>query len=229
MGLFDFFSNMKEIADKYSAPDYLKMDVEVSTRVKKRLTSLESTVRDMKALDNKLKQELEQAEALKYGRAETPSYSGLEFEQFLDAAGELAEERTKVKTVEQVSLELKEFSCYKELFLKDKLTEIESDMSVLKTEQTAKLREIESGLETVNNADAINVVYAELVNDYHKLVQRVKLLAQYCPNYYYATAYERIEHKSIKEQQSESVKYTAQKDKAYWDMYNEAHSGLKVL
>lgn len=225
MGLFDFFSKMQETVDKYSDPDYLKMDADISTRVKKRLTSLEGTVSDMKAHDAKLQQELERAEAIKYGREEIPNYSGKGFDAFLAATTELSEERAKAKTVEQVRFEQKEFLRYKEDFLKSKLAEIDEDMQVLKKQQTAKLRELETSLETAGNVEAINAIYSELVTEYHRLVRRVVPLTKYCPNYYYPANYEHIEHKSIKEQQSESVKYTAQKEKAYWENYNAAHSG----
>lgn len=225
MGLFDFFSKMQETVDKYSDPDYLKMDADIYVRVKKRLTSLEGTVSDMKAHDAKLQKELEQAEAIKYGREEIPNYSGKGFDAFLAATTELSEERAKAKTVEQVRFEQKEFLRYKEDFLKSKLAEIDEDLQVLKQQQTAKLREIETSLETAGNVEAINAIYSELVTEYHRLVRRVELLANYCPNYWYTANYERIEHKSIKEQQSESVKYTAQKDTAYWAMHNAAHNG----
>ena len=225
MGLFDFFSKMQETVDKYSDPDYLKMDADISTRVKKRLTALEGTVSDMKAHDAKLQQELERAEAIKYGREEIPNYTGKGFDAFLAATTELSEERSKAKTVEQVRFEQKEFMRYKETFLKQKLNEIDEDLQVLKQQQTAKLREIETSLETAGNVEAINAIYSELVTEYHRLVRRVELLANYCPNYWYTANYERIEHKSIKEQQSESVKYNGQKDKAYWAMRNAAHTG----
>lgn len=225
MALFDFFSKMQETVDKYSDHDYLKMDADISTRVKKRLTALEGTVSDMKAHDAKLQKELEQAEAIKYGREEKPDYSGKGFAAFITATEDLAEERAKAKTVEQVQLELREFKRFKEPFLKQKLNEIDEDLQVLKQQQTAKLREIETSLETAGNVEAINAIYSVLVTEYHRLVRRVELLANYCPNYWYTANYERIEHKSIKEQQSESMKYTAQKDTAYWAMHNAAHNG----
>lgn len=225
MALFDFFSKMQETVDKYSDHDYLKMDADISTRVKKRLTAIEGTVKDMKDHDAKLQQELERAEAIKYGREEIPNYSGKGFDAFLAATTELSEERAKAKTVEQVQLELREFKRFKEPFLKQKLNEIDEDLQVLKQQQTAKLREIETSLETAGNVAAINAIYSELVTEYHRLVRRVELLANYCPNYWYTANYERIEHKSIKEQQAESVKYNGQKDKAYWAMRNAAHTG----
>ena len=193
MGLFDFFNKMQESVDKYSNPEYLKLDTEIATRVKKRLTSLEGTVKDMKAHDAKLQQEYQQAEAIKYGREEKPSYSGKGFEAFLESSTKFSEEKAQAKTLEQVRSELAEFKRFKEPFLKGKLKEIDDDMQVLKKQQTAKLREVENVLETVYNTDEINALYAEIVTEYHSLVQRFSVIARYCPYYYYEIPYERIE------------------------------------
>lgn len=197
MGLFDFFTNKQAEAEKLTDPEYLKMDVEIATRLKKRLTSLEGTVKEIKAHEAKLKQELQQAEDIKYGREEKPDYIGKGFDAFMTTVTAYAKGKAEAKTPEQVRTELAELERYKEQFLSEKLREIEADLHKLKSQQTAKLREIESALETADNTAEIDEIYKVIVADYHSLMHRVNAISQYCPRYYFSTIWERIDRKSI--------------------------------
>lgn len=197
MGLFDFFNKKQAEAEKLTDPEYLKLDTETATRLKKRLTSLEGTVNEMKAHEAKLKQELQQAEAIKYGKEEKPDYTGKGFEAFLSAVGEYSQSKAQAKTVEQVRTEQAEFERYKEQFLSEKLRDIEADLRKLKNQQSAKLREVESALETADNTAEIDEIYKVIVADYQSLNLRTGAIAAYCPRHWYSTAYERIERKSI--------------------------------
>lgn len=226
MGLFDFFTNKQAEAEKLTDPEYLKMDTELSTRVKKRLTSLEGTVKEMKSHEAKLKQELQQAEAFKYGREEKPDYTGKGFAAFLTASAGFAEAKHTAKTQEQVRTEQQEFERYKEQFLSEKLREIEADLHKLKSQQTDKLRKSEDTFETAANTADIDELYGAITSDYHSLMYRTNAVAQYCPRYYFSTVWERIERHSPAVKET-LAKQRAISDAAYAANYNAAHSGGK--
>ncbi len=191
MGLFDFLTKQQAEAEKMTAPHRLKMDVERSSSLKKKLTALEGTVTEMKAYEEQLTQDLQQAEAFKYGREEKPDYSDKGFEAFLKESAKYIGLKYGSKTVEEVLTEQREFERYKELFLTKKLREIEGDLRSIKQQQLKKLREIEDTFETADNTTEID--YHQIVDMYHKLLWRVNAIAAYCPRYYFSVSFERIE------------------------------------
>ncbi|EOH89161.1 hypothetical protein UAS_00700 [Enterococcus asini ATCC 700915] len=226
MGLFDFFSQKQAEAEKLTDPERLKLDTETSTRVKKRLTSLEGTVKEMKAHEAKLKQELQQAEAIKYGKEEKPDYTGKGFEAFLSTVTAYSKGKAEAKPLEQVRTEMAEFERYKGQFLTEKLREIEADLHKLKSQQTAKLREIESALETADNTAEIDEIYKVIVADYQSLNVRTGAIAAYCPRKWYSTAYERIEREGLAGRDARQRKQ-GKIDAQYAANYMAAHSGGK--
>lgn len=225
MGLFDFFSKKQAEAEKLTDPEYLKLDTETATRLKKRLTSLEGTVKEMKAHEAKLKQELQQAEAIKYGKEEKPDYTGKGFEAFLSAVGEYSQSKAQAKTPEQVHTELKELERYKEQFLSEKLREIEVDLSKLKSQQTAKLRDIEDTFETAENTADIDELYSVIVAEYHSLNRRTEAISNY-GHYYHGGSRERIEREGLAGRDARQRKQ-GKIDAQYAANYMAAHSGGK--
>ncbi|MDT2743017.1 hypothetical protein [Enterococcus asini] len=225
MGLFDFFNKKQAEAEKLTDPEYLKLDTEIATRLKKRLTSLEGTVLDMKTHEAKLKQELQQAEAIKYGKEEKPDYTGKGFEAFLSAVGEYSQSKAQAKTPEQVHTELKELERYKEQFLSEKLREIEVDLSKLKSQQTAKLRDIEDTFETAENTADIDELYSVIVAEYHSLNRRTEAISNY-GHYYHGGSRERIEREGLAGRDARQRKQ-GKIDAQYAANYMASHSGGK--
>ena len=225
MGLMDFLSKKQKEAEKLTDPEYLKLDNEIATRLKKRLTSLEGTVTEMKAHEAKLKQELQQAEAFKYGKEEKPDYTGKGFEAFLSAVGEYSQSKAQAKTPEQVHTELKELERYKQQFLSEKLREIEVDLSKLKSQQTAKLRDIEDTFETAENTADIDELYSVIVAEYHSLNRRTESISNY-GHYYHGGSRERIEREGLAGRDARQRKQ-GKIDAQYAANYMAAHSGGK--
>lgn len=224
MALFDFLVKKQEEAARLTDSEHLKMDAETSSRIKKKLTTLEGTVSDMKAYEAKLTKEYQQSEQFKYGRESKPDYTGKGFAAFLEASGEYVQLKHSTKTVEHIVTEQKELERFKKQFLPEKLHEIDLELSKIKQQQLAKLREIENSFETEDNASEIDALYHQITDDYHKLTWRVNAIASYCSGYSYIISYERIERMTLATKRQKALQ-EASNAAARAKSENEAFSG----
>ena len=166
---------------------------------------------------------MQQAEAIKYGKEEKPDYTGKGFEAFLSTVDEYTQSKVQAKTVETVKTEQAEFERYKKQFIAEKVGEIEADLCQLKSQQTAKLRDIEDTFETAENTADIDELYSVIVAEYHSLNRRTEAISNY-GHYYHGGSRERIEREGLagREKRARKAGVAAAN---YAANYMAAHSG----